>query len=1270
MAFFFLIVFVILGLAFYGFICLCLRVFRPTDLTPHQNVRPTEDSHDEIADVRGAERLLNHLYLASRIDDAQYDRIRDILEQDYQESLQQKRLSKSETGFHFTDATEPDRQSAQQVTEQTETESLTKAEPFSEVEPIQIAQLVHDSSPTVHPLDAPDETPAASVPPNPPAPQRSFAEMMAGFMEKRNIRWGELASGLLIVGSAVGLVISLRDELRDRIPYFSALVFMLITAAIHGSGTYTLKRWKLRNTSRGVLLIGMLLIPLNFLAACLLNGSPEQRRVLTDPLLWTAVIVGTVAYSLMSWFSTRNLFQIRHLGAAICVVTCGVSILAINRADGFTDSIATTWLLTLLSFATWHFSLFVSAPKILQGHYASARFRDRLLTIAGIGLFSLLTVVAMLLIRGDDRIRTLLTLTPLFASVGVAAICVGDRLFGKPKPAGELLDLKASHTTSLVGRSVNLTGWVVLALSMFGSMFHPFVTLATGGIVVLMVLAIASLRRISGLMTAAWISLSTIALVAATVATGRLPAESWTKLPQLAGALSHSQSGMALMLTGAVALLTGLFWKRRAGTVQVVGDSRLANLFPEPLRKFSVATVFAGAAVAVGFAWLVVASLLHRDDWLDVNVGTAILVVVACGGLVLNVRRVLSENFKLVLIAILALAGYHLLYWNPFVSELFLEHSWLSKTATSFDARLISLATVGAVLISVSSFFEARRFGAVLRNGGQATDKPASNVDPLQSTCWLLIGVTIVSAVVASPFQSSWTIGYLITVAVANGLLFASADPDLDSRVCLPVKQVLQTLILSALVVTVLVKKTADPSTVSSASHPMLQFGVLSIALALAHAGRGLLRWGEWKWLSRLVAAAFLIWFAVGVGNECFVELVANHDGDVAGWLDLSGSMRWLILTAAAVFFGQLLIADRVTKTLDGVLAGLALVAVGTAFAIPQVEAHAVASACRWLVPIGVGVVALLIGSRKLLPECARSLLLVNAEEASQQRIINVLLSVAVIVVLGISTIGITRFLVLGGDSLGGPLPGTWFKDFPKDISFGGPIGLIVATFLWYAITERRRFLAMAGSAVFQYIVLLSIVLLFFAQNRDVASERFVKIMQATSVGMTGYGLVWLWQRPRIGEGKVDFGLTQTLSRWKMLDAHAIINVMLVLSLVVLIFQRYFFFPTVTGDWITAAGSPLGIAAAVFVSLFACVLWKQRLHDLFDLILMLGSLSVVAFVAATVDRTSTNGFVPWSSYRILTCGSLITVGLLLAKTLLKKSSAPKRVVVIANVVAR
>ena len=99
------------------------------------------------------------------------------------------------------------------------------------------------------------------------------------------MRWGELTSGILIVLSAVGLVVSLRDQLSDAIPYFSSILFMMITAAIIAAGVYTLKKWKLRNTSRGTLVIGLLLIPLNFVAACVLSGG-EARRELSDPWLW------------------------------------------------------------------------------------------------------------------------------------------------------------------------------------------------------------------------------------------------------------------------------------------------------------------------------------------------------------------------------------------------------------------------------------------------------------------------------------------------------------------------------------------------------------------------------------------------------------------------------------------------------------------------------------------------------------------------------------------------------------------------------------------------------------------------------------------------------------------------------------------------------------------------------------------------------------------------------------------------------------------------
>ena len=143
---------------------------------------------------------------------------------------------------------------------------------------------------------------------------------------------GELASGILIVGSAVGLVTSLRNELRDTIPYFSALLFLLITAAIHGTGIYTLKKWKLRNTSRGTLIIGLLLIPLNLIAACILSGDDEERRELSDPLLWIAIIIGLASFTSMTWFSSRCLLRKGQLPLVVGLMGCCTMTLVINRA--------------------------------------------------------------------------------------------------------------------------------------------------------------------------------------------------------------------------------------------------------------------------------------------------------------------------------------------------------------------------------------------------------------------------------------------------------------------------------------------------------------------------------------------------------------------------------------------------------------------------------------------------------------------------------------------------------------------------------------------------------------------------------------------------------------------------------------------------------------------------------------------------------------------------------------------------------------------------
>ncbi|HEY7315789.1 MAG TPA: hypothetical protein VH643_41045 [Gemmataceae bacterium] len=116
---------------------------------------------------------------------------------------------------------------------------------------------------------APVQPPPATLPSpaiiSPPRrPRRSLTNLLAAFMEERNILWGELAGGTLIVGCSIALVITLWHSLED-LPYFPFLLFAGITAALFGAGEYTLHHWKLESTSRGLLVIALLLAPLNLL---------------------------------------------------------------------------------------------------------------------------------------------------------------------------------------------------------------------------------------------------------------------------------------------------------------------------------------------------------------------------------------------------------------------------------------------------------------------------------------------------------------------------------------------------------------------------------------------------------------------------------------------------------------------------------------------------------------------------------------------------------------------------------------------------------------------------------------------------------------------------------------------------------------------------------------------------------------------------------------------------------------------------------------------
>jgi hypothetical protein len=82
----------------------------------------------------------------------------------------------------------------------------------------------------------------------------------------------------------VALVLSLWDRLQN-IPHFPFLIFVAVTSAFFGVGLYAQHRWKLESTSRGLLVIATLLVPLNFLAiAGLSKGQWDNVTLEGEPV--------------------------------------------------------------------------------------------------------------------------------------------------------------------------------------------------------------------------------------------------------------------------------------------------------------------------------------------------------------------------------------------------------------------------------------------------------------------------------------------------------------------------------------------------------------------------------------------------------------------------------------------------------------------------------------------------------------------------------------------------------------------------------------------------------------------------------------------------------------------------------------------------------------------------------------------------------------------------------------------------------------------------
>ena len=167
-------------------------------------------------------------------------------------------------------------------------------------------------------------------------------------MEERNIRWGELVGGLLIVCCSIALVISFWSRIAEM-PLVQFLLFNGVTAALFGVGFYSEHRWRLHTTSQGLLTIASMLVPLNFLAIAAVTTAAAAN----NPLVLGGEAVSTVLFAALLFFGGRDPGRLRRTRATVGIIVPALVQLLVRRFVDAEVTPGTLWALATAPLACY-----------------------------------------------------------------------------------------------------------------------------------------------------------------------------------------------------------------------------------------------------------------------------------------------------------------------------------------------------------------------------------------------------------------------------------------------------------------------------------------------------------------------------------------------------------------------------------------------------------------------------------------------------------------------------------------------------------------------------------------------------------------------------------------------------------------------------------------------------------------------------------------------------------------------------------------------------
>jgi hypothetical protein len=290
-------------------------------------------------------------------------------------------------------------------------------------------------------------------PPTPRPPRRSLSEVLNSFMEESNIRWGEIIGGLLIIGCSTALVVSLWSQISE-IPVLKFLIFTTVTAVSFGIGMYTEHRWKLPTTSRGILTIATLLVPLNFLAIAAVSSSETS-----GPLVLASELLAPAIFLCLVYFGGRIITPgCAHLLAA-GVLGSSVGQLLVRHFASVDASPLMLIFLGGFPVAFYLTTLVFALRRVLADAKNDESEITTVFTVLGTMSFAALLPFGLLLYKSGPLWLSMMYLAPLVTLLGVPMLATGTVLWRRIQDQS----LAASRTT---GTALGILGLMVALAGM------------------------------------------------------------------------------------------------------------------------------------------------------------------------------------------------------------------------------------------------------------------------------------------------------------------------------------------------------------------------------------------------------------------------------------------------------------------------------------------------------------------------------------------------------------------------------------------------------------------------------------------------------------------------------------------------------------------------------------------------------------------------------------------------------------------------------------